>query len=195
MLLTIFGEARKPGVCTFLLLTFSVSSFLPKMCEIIARSSNISVHFELDGAQRVHISAKWICNTIMTSEWSLCWPMPWRHRCTACCGKSILRDISVTFLYISPKAPLRFWTWLYLQKANKTTFPTIPFPYGNNVNFSHTSQIHFSANNTSFRPFKPMGLIAHRQTLRHTDTQKWKQYILGGYNYSDRSEMTTSNWA
>jgi len=29
--------------------------------------------------------------------------MPRRHCCTACCGKSILRDISVTFLYISLK--------------------------------------------------------------------------------------------
>jgi len=30
-------------------------------------------------------------------------------------------------------------------------------PYGNKVNFSHTSRIHFSTNNTSFCPFKRMG--------------------------------------
>jgi len=45
----------------------------------------------------------------------------WRHRCTACCGnagKSISRDITATFLFISPKPPLRSWTWLYHQKAN-----------------------------------------------------------------------------
>jgi len=40
------------------------------------------------------------------------------------------------------------------------------------VNFSNTSRIHFSANNTSFRPFKPMGLSAHRQ--QHIDTQTHK---------------------
>jgi len=95
--------------------------------------------------------------------------MPWRHRCTACCGKSILRDITVTFLYIFPKTLLRSWTWLYHQKANKTMFPTISCPYGNIVNFSHTSRIHFSANNTSFHPFK--------WVRTDTDTQKWKQYI------------------
>ena len=101
----------------------------------------------------------------------LCWPVPWRHRCTASCGKSILQDITVTFLYISPKPPFRSWTWLYHQKGNKTTFPTISCPYGSIVNFSYTSRIHFSANNTSFRPFKSMGLSAHRHTNRHTDTQ------------------------
>jgi len=127
---------------------------------------------KLEGAQRVYISAKWICNTIMTKEWSLCWPIPWRHRCTACCGKSILRDISVTFLYISPKPLLQSWTWLYLQKANKTTFSTISCSYGNIVNFSHTSRIHFSANNMSFRPFKPMGLSAHRRTHRHRQSRR-----------------------
>jgi len=37
------------------------------------------------------------------------------------------------------------------------TFPTISCPYGNIVNFSHMSWIHFSANNMSFYPFKPMG--------------------------------------
>jgi len=93
-------------------------------------------------------------NRLCTGRWS-----PWRHRCTACCGKSILRDMTFTFLYISPKTLLRSWTWLYLQTANKTTFPTISCPCGNIVNFSHTSWkwIHFSANNTSFRPFKWMG--------------------------------------
>jgi len=62
-------------------------------------------------------------NRLCTGRWS-----PWLHRCTACCSKSILpflRDITVTFLYISPKTPLRSWTRLYHQKANKTTFPTI----------------------------------------------------------------------
>jgi len=45
--------------------------------------------------------------------------------------------------------------------------------YGNIVNFSHTSRIHFSANNTSFRPFKPTGLSAHRN-IKQTDTQTHK---------------------
>jgi len=60
-------------------------------------------------------------------------------------------------------------------------FPTISCLYGNSVNFSHMSQIHFLANNTSLCPLKPMGLSAHRHIDRHTDTQKSKQYILGGY--------------
>ena len=63
----------------------------------------------------------------------------------------------VTFLYISSQPPLWSWTWLYRQKANETQIPTIYCPYGNIVNFSCTSRIHFSANNTSFRPFKPRG--------------------------------------
>ena len=136
----------------------------------------------------MHISAKWICNTIITNEWSLCWPMHKRHRCTACCGnagKSILPDITATFLYISPKPSLRSWTWLYHHKDNKTTFPTISCSFGNNVSFSHTSRIQFSANNTSFRPFKPMGMLT--DTGGHTDTQKWKQYILGRYNNDEKS--------
>jgi len=35
--------------------------------------------------------------------------------------------------------------WLYRQIANKTTFPTISYPYRNIVNFSQTSWIHFSS--------------------------------------------------
>ena len=49
----------------------------------------------------------------------------------------------------SPQPPLGSWTWLYRQKANET--------YGNIVNYSHTSRIHFSTNNTPFRPFKRTG--------------------------------------
>jgi len=37
------------------------------------------------------------------------------------------------------------WTWLYLQKANENMFPTLYCPYGNNRNFSHMRQIHFSS--------------------------------------------------
>ena len=143
------------------------------------RSSLYKLLLKLEGTQRVHISAKWICNTIMTNEWSLCWPMPWRYRCTVCCGKSILRNISVIFLYISPKPPLLSWTLLYLQKDNKTMFLTLSCRYRNSVNFSHTSRIHFSANNTSFCHSNQWDWML---TDSHTDTQKWKQYILGGYN-------------
>jgi len=49
----------------------------------------------------------------------------------------------VTFLYISPQTPLRSWTWLYHQKANKTTFPTIYCPYGDILNFSRMSRIQY----------------------------------------------------
>ena len=84
-----------------------------------------------------------------------------------------LRDITVTFLYISPQPLLLSWTWLYHQKANRMTFPTIYCPYENILNFKSTSLIHFSA----VRPFKPMGLGAHRYTDTQTHTQKWKQYV------------------
>jgi len=81
----------------------------------------------------------------------------------------MLHDIRATFLCISQKPLLRSWIWLYHQKANETYIPTIYCPYGNILHFSRTSRIHFS----SFRPFKPMGLSAHR----HIDTQKWKHNI------------------
>jgi len=107
-----------------------------------------------------------------------------------CSGTNILRVTPVTFLYISHKPPLRSWTWLYRQKANKMTFPTISCPYRNIVHFSYTSWIHFSANNTSFRPFKLMGLsISDTHTHRHTDTEKWKQYIIGGYKNWNASKL------
>jgi len=162
------GQSRSKDKIPFVILVYTLTSAY--WLSVLQR--------ELEGAQRVQIYPPSEFATIMTNEWSLCWPMPWRHRCTAWCGKSIFSDISVTFLY----TPLRSWTWLYRQKANKTTFPIISCPYRNNVNFSHTSRIHFSAINTSFRPFKPMELSAHRQA--HTDTQKWKQCILGGYKSS-----------
>ena len=68
----------------------------------------------------------------------------------------------VTFLYISPQPPLRSWTWLYWQKANETQIPMTYCPYGNVLNFSHTSRIHFSW--TIPVPFKPMDWV-------HTDTE------------------------
>jgi len=84
--------------------------------------------------------------------------------------------IGQTFFVHFSLTPLRSWTWLNRQKANKMTFPTISCLYGNIVNFSQTSRIHFSANNTSFRPFKPMDWV-RGHTHTQTDTQKWKQYI------------------
>ena len=101
---------------------------------IFSVTKSIKNQQKLEGAQRVHIFAKWICNTVMTNEWSLCWPMPWRHRCTACCGNA-------------GKPPLRSWTWLYDQKANKTTFPTVYCPYGNSVNFSRRTIRHSAYSN------------------------------------------------
>jgi len=72
------------------------------------------------------------------------WSLPWR-RPTAECSEArfFFAVMTVTFLHISRKPPFRSWTWLYHQKANEKTFPTISCPYGNIVNFSHTSLIHF----------------------------------------------------
>jgi len=53
--------------------------------------------------------------------------------------------------------------------------------YGNIVNFSHTSQIHFLANNALLKT----GLTAHIQTDRQTDTNtkvKTVYLLLGRYN-------------
>jgi len=148
----------------------------------------LKTHLQLEGAQKVHISAKYTimlsCTClhvyihaslvmyvrvhrwksarehcliqaslgssrtvwcISTNEWSFCGVVCSRRLLGECA--SILRDITVKFLYISPKPPLRSWTWLYHQKANKTTFPTISCLYKNIVNFSHTSRVHFLANN------------------------------------------------
>jgi len=94
-----------------------------------------------------------------------------------------------TFL-INPHCDLlRSWIWLYRQKDSKMTFPTISCPYRNTINFSRMSRIHFSANNMSFRPFKPQWRLDWVHTDTHTDRQKWKTvyppvslYALGGYN-------------
>jgi len=54
-----------------------------------------------------------------------------------------LRVMTVTFLHISHKLPLRSWTRQYRQKTNKKTFRLISCRYENIVNFSHTSLIYF----------------------------------------------------
>jgi len=77
-------------------------------------------------------------------------------RVTACCcewrSQNIGNGVRPTFLYISPQLPLRSWNWLITRKPLKQ-IPTIYCLYGNILNFSRTSRIHFSANKTSFRPF------------------------------------------
>jgi len=94
---------------------------------------------------------------------------------------------TVTFLQISRKTQHRSWTWLYHQKANKMTFPTISCLYGNIVNFSHSTRIHFSANNTSFC-WRLDWVCTHRHI--HRQTKVITVYLpvsfrsLGGYNKS-----------
>jgi len=44
-----------------------------------------------------------------------------------------------------------WWWWWYNLKANEKTFPMIYCPYGNIVNFSNTSLIHFSCTILSFK--------------------------------------------
>ena len=95
-----------------------------------------------------------------------------------------LRDITVTFLYMSPQPPLRSWTWLYHQKGNKMAFWTICCPYRNILNFSRMSRIHFSL----VHPFKPMELSAHKHTDWHIKVKTLCPPVsvrsLGGHNYS-----------
>ena len=69
-------------------------------------------------------------------------------------GMAILRDRPTYFLLnshfdLEPD---------YIIRKPMKQIPTIYRPYGNIVNFSHTSQIHFLTNYTSFRPFKRMGV-------------------------------------
>jgi len=57
--------------------------------------------------------------------------------------QDFLHATTVTFLHISRKPSLRSWTWVYRQKANEKTFPTLSCQCRNIVNLSHTSLIHF----------------------------------------------------
>jgi len=67
-------------------------------------------------------------------------------RVIACCCERRSQNIGrtqCTFLYISPQTPFRFWTRLCREKAKKMTFSMMYCPYGNFLNFSHTSRIYF----------------------------------------------------
>ena len=109
-----------------------------------------------EGAQTVHISTKYTimlsCTrlhvyiraslimyvrsrrlpTIMTSSLH---GVLWRVR-------KIHRKRCYIFVHFS-STPTSILNLLHLQKANKTTFPTIHCPYGNILNFSRTSRIQY----------------------------------------------------
>jgi len=98
--------------------------------------------------------------------------MQWRHRCTACCGKSILRDITVTFLYIFPKIPLDLEPDSIVRKSIKWRFQQylvrteILLTFHTRVEYISRRTIRHSAHSNECA-----------QTHRQTDRQKWKQYI------------------
>jgi len=147
----------------------------------------VKTYVILESTQRVHISAKLRClrpdRNFKFHLWReaelriyiFVWLLSlWQHNIITSPGVTAKTSETVLhFCYISPQPLLRSWTWLYRQKANKTTFPTMYCPYGSILNFSCTSWIHFSTNNALFRQSKPMGLSDHR----HRDTQKWKHDI------------------
>ena len=110
---------------------------------------------------------------------------------------SILRDITVTFLYISPTTPFHLEPDYIVRKPMKQS-AMIYCPYENIINFSPTSRIHFSANIMSYRPsayslnctVEDLTECAHKHTHRLTDrhTKVKTVYLrvslssLGGYN-------------
>jgi len=67
--------------------------------------------------------------------------------------------------WISLQPPLWSWTtWLYHKKGNLTQNSTVYCAYGNTVNFSHMSRMHFSA---SLRLLKPMHAQMPKNATNH----------------------------
>ena len=73
-----------------------------------------------------------------------------------CCVRSFRRRAIVTFLLISHEPQLWSWKWLYRQKAQESSFPTIGLPKGN-VKFSHTNRKHFTVGDPMLFPIVKMG--------------------------------------
>jgi len=141
----------------------------------------------LEGAQRVHISAKLRCLCLrpdrnfkfhLCPESRIAWLLSlWQHdvitspRITACCcdeAKTLETVLHFCTFLLSPHFDLE--PHYIVRKAINDVSNDILSVYGNILNLSCTSRIHFSANNTSFCPFKSMGLSVHRHTDRHIKT-------------------------
>jgi len=96
------------------------------------------------------------------------------------CGKSI--GNGVTFLYISTQPPLRSWTWLYRQKANKTTSSVWQY----SQLFMHESNtICHSAHSNQWD-------WVRIDTHTHTHT-KWKQHNLCQFHSVHLADIITLN--
>jgi len=100
---------------------------------------------------------------------------------------------------IQSSTPITTWTWLYHQKDNEIWILTTYCPYGNIANFSHTSRIHFSTNNTSFRPFKRMGckcwILVAKTTSGFNSDRTIRQYARGLLLESPFVPSSTDRWA
>jgi len=78
--------------------------------------------------------------------------------------------------WISRQPPLRSWTWLHHKKGNLIQNSAVYRAYGNTVNFSHTSRMHFSASLGLLKPMHaemPKNATNHARNrpfpLRHVD--------------------------
>jgi len=107
---------------------------------------------------------KWailFCDTLQVSTLPLLtWPPAQQQRYCYCRSGHVAFVLIHICTWISLQPPLLSWTWLYRKKGNSTRNSTVYRAYGNTVNFSHTSQMHFSA---SLRLLKPM----HAQMLKN----------------------------
>jgi len=88
----------------------------------------------------------------------LLWQQRW-HRVKSCllhcCLSRSTPEVSVTFLHITHKPHHWPQTWVHVWKANEMPIPMLYYPYGNILNFSRTSRIHFCVKNRP-TPLKPM---------------------------------------
>jgi len=90
-------------------------------------------------------------NRLCTGRWS-----PWRHRCTACCGKSILCDITVTFSTFLLKPDFDLEADYIIRKPIKRRFQQYLVP-AEILSTFHTRVEYFS-----------------RRTIRHsTHSNEW----------------------
>jgi len=154
-----FDEACCELLCPVTLLYFHIEHIISHFTVFCDVSRCL---LELEGVQRMHISAKytimlWCTRLHVYISTSLCTcavdasptndndvidnaGVLWRH-CRRVRKNS--SETVLTFLYISSQPPFRFWTWLCRQKATKMTFSMMYCPYGNILIFSCTSRIYF----------------------------------------------------
>ena len=116
-------------------------------------------------------------NRLCTSRWS-----PRRHRCTACCGKSILRDITVTFFctfllklhfYLEPdyiiRKPIKRSFQQYLDRTE------ILSTFHARVEYISRRTIRHSAHSNEWGALSP---VFNSVCPSHNASATWRTYVL-----------------